>query len=82
MGTPMTEDQARAECARLAREHPERETSQFLPREVEGGWAVVKVGLTPPLDNLNPEVKAASRPETADDPRSAQMQNIPPYGAG
>jgi len=80
MNAPMTEEEARAECARLSREHPDRETSQFLPREVEGGWAVVKVALAPPLDNLTTETKAASRPETAEDPRSSRERNVPHPG--
>ncbi len=78
----MTEEEARSECARLSREHPDRETSQFLPREVEGGWAVVKVGLAPPEDNLTAETKAAERPDVADDPRTAQMRNIGPATGG
>lgn len=44
----MTRDEAKAECARLAKEHPDRETHRFVPREVEEGiWAVAKVGLPP-----------------------------------
>ena len=79
MGAPMTEEEARAECARLSREHPDRETSQFLPREVEGGWAVVKVAIAPPLDNLTAETKAASRPENQEDPRDSHMRNVGPW---
>ena len=44
----MTRDEVQAECARLAREHPDRETHRFLPREAEDGtWTVVKIGLPP-----------------------------------
>jgi hypothetical protein len=82
MGSPMTEQEARAESARLAREHPDRATSQFLPRQVEGGWAVVKVGIAPPLDNLTTETKAAERPDQADDPRDSLTRNVGPYAAG
>lgn len=73
----MTEERARAECARLAREHPDRRTHQFLPRHGDGGWTVVKVAIPPPLDQLSGEVRADERPEIAEDPRSAQQQNAP-----
>ena len=73
----MTEDQARAECARLAREHPDRRTHQFLPRHTDDGWTVVKVAIPPPLDQLGTEVRADERPEIAEDPRDAQHANVP-----
>lgn len=82
MAEVMTEAEARAACTRLAREHPDRETHQFLPRRVEGGWAVVKVALAPPLDQLAGEVRADERPDTAEDPRTAQMKNIGPGMGG
>ena len=44
----MTREEAQAECARLAKEHPDRETHRFVPREGEhGAWTVVKIGLPP-----------------------------------
>ena len=44
----MTREEAQAECARLAEEHPDRETHRFIPREAEDGtWTVAKVGLPP-----------------------------------
>ena len=44
----MTRDEVEAECARLAKEHPDRETHRFVPREAEDGtWSVAKVGLPP-----------------------------------
>lgn len=67
----MTEEQARAECARLAREHPDRGTHQFLPRYGDEGWTVVKVAIPPPLDQLSGEVRAGERPEVGEDPRSS-----------
>lgn len=79
MGAPLTEEQARAEAARLAGEHPDRATSQFLVREVEGGWAVVKVGLTPPEENLTAETLSAERPDQAEDPRDSHMKNVGPW---
>jgi len=75
----MTEEEAREEAARLSREHPERETSQFLPRRVEGGWGVVKVGLRPPADNLTAETHGAERPDQAEDPRDSHMRNVGPW---
>jgi hypothetical protein len=44
----MTREEAQAECAKLAKEHPDRETHRFVPRKTEDGtWAVAKVGLPP-----------------------------------
>jgi hypothetical protein len=40
----MTRDDAIAECKRLAREHPDRESATWLPQERDSGeWVVVKV---------------------------------------
>lgn len=75
---PLSQDEARSECERLKHEHPDRATHQFLPRRVDGGWGVVKFGLTPPLDNLSGEVRADERPEVGEDPRSSQMRNLGP----
>ena len=77
----MTEEQARAECERLAREHPDRRTHQFLPRPTGEEWQVVKVAIPPPLDQLSGEVRADERPEVGEDPRSSQQQNVPWPGA-
>jgi len=79
MSRPLTEEEARAEAARLAREHPDRASSQFHAREVEGGWAVVKVGLSPPAENLTAETLAAERPDQAEDPRDSHMKNVGPW---
>lgn len=51
----MTRDEALAECLRLKREAPDRDTYEYIPRELEeGGWQVVKValpeGITKPGD--------------------------------
>lgn len=78
---PLTKEAAEALCARLAASHEDRATHQWLPREREGGWEVVKVALAPPLDNLSTEIRAAERPETPDDPRTSQQRNAP-YPAG
>jgi hypothetical protein len=35
-----------------------------------------------PERTLNETTEAAERPPTADDPRSANLRNVPPFGAG
>jgi hypothetical protein len=76
----MTRAEAEAQCAKLAAEHPDRETHRWLAREDAGGaWSVVKVGL-PPADSANTaETRADQKPATADDPRSSAMQNLGPH---
>ena len=74
----MDEPQARAECERLATEHPDRETHQWRPRhEPDGSWSVVKIALAP-AQPTTAETRAEEKPPTADDPRSSAMQNIGP----
>jgi hypothetical protein len=73
----VTQEQAQAECARLAAEHPDRRSHRWLPRRrSDGGWSVVKVNL-PPLEPSGTELRADERPTTPDDPRSAAAQNLP-----
>jgi hypothetical protein len=75
----VTEDEARETSRRLAAEHPDRETHRWLPREeADGSWSVVKIAL-PPQGPLVSETKADERPPTADDPRTAAMQNLGPH---
>lgn len=51
-------EEAQAECARLAKEHPDRETHRFVPREAgNGAWTVAKIGL-PPLTAKPPGQEA------------------------
>jgi hypothetical protein len=46
----MTRKEAEEQCARLALEHPDRETHQWRPRqEANGEWSIMKIAL-PPLD--------------------------------
>lgn len=77
----MTRDQAIAECGRLAREHPDRATHSWLPRELAPGeWAVVKVGVAGqrPQGTLQ---EAKPSPPQADDVRPALWRNVGgPYG--
>ena len=75
----MTEAEARSECERLSREHPDRLTHQFLPRHAGDEWTVVKVAIPPPLDQLSTETRADERPEVAEDPRDAHTRNIGPW---
>ncbi len=78
----LTEEGARALCARLAATHADRATHQWLPRapkDAAGPWQVVKVALPPPADNLGTEVRADERPDTPDDPRSAHDRNVGPW---
>ena len=81
----LTEEAARALCAHLAATHDDRATHQWIPRPSKddpGAYEVVKVALPPPLDNLGTEIRADERPETPDDPRTAQDRNIGPWVGG
>ena len=74
----MNREAAVSEAARLAAEHPDRDTHRFLAREQDdGSWEVVKVGL-PPLGELTAETRAEEKPPTADDPRTVSEQNMGP----
>ena len=77
----MTHEQAIAECSRLAREHPDRATHSWLPRELSPGrWAVVRVGVPTQLP-LGSTTEAKPRPPQADDPRPALWRDVGgPYG--
>jgi hypothetical protein len=79
----MTRDEAISECGRLAREHADRATHSWLPRELAPGkWAVVKVGVPGqrPLGTLR---EAKPRPPQADDPRPAMWRDVGgPYIGG
>jgi hypothetical protein len=75
----VTREEAEELCARYAAEHPDRKVAQWVPQEQpDGTWVVVKVGI--PLPETTEEVQADERPPTPDDPRTAQMRNIGPYG--
>lgn len=78
----MTREEAEALRDRYAAEHPDRAKAQWRTTEqADGSWAVVRISL-PPSQETTPELRADERPPTADDPRAAIFQNIPPYGAG
>jgi len=75
----MNEAEARDACLRFSEGHPDRATHQWHPRqEADGSWSVVKIALPPGDASRTAETRAAERPATADDPRSASMQNLGP----
>lgn len=70
----MTEDEAKARCAKLAAEHPDRVTHHWTPvRANDGTWAVAKIGIPPPVKPTGTSSLSEPRP-SASDPR----QNVPP----
>ena len=75
----MTKEEARLRCDELAREHPDRATHRFVPRQGEdGGWEVARINL-PPADSreVTAETAAEEKPAAPDDPRSAIARNLP-----
>ncbi|HEX5593279.1 MAG TPA: hypothetical protein VFX35_08025 [Solirubrobacterales bacterium] len=47
----MDEQEAKDRCAQLAAEHPDRETSNWVPvKQKDDSWAVVRIPLPPPVD--------------------------------
>jgi hypothetical protein len=77
----MTHDEAKAEAERLAREHPDRATHSWLPRETAPGeWSVVRVGI-PSRAATGTVLESKPRPPTADDPRPNVWRDVGgPYG--
>ncbi|MDX6663018.1 MAG: hypothetical protein QOG09_1120 [Solirubrobacterales bacterium] len=68
----MTRDEAERECERLGREHPERASHRWMPRQAaDGSWAVARIGMSPaqPPDELITETRADEKPPTPDDVR-------------
>lgn len=81
----MTHEEARDACARLQREHPDRTTHTWLPRETAGGdWEVARVAK--PFPGRGPAVattESKPKPPQPDDPRPAQWRDVGgPYGGG
>ena len=75
----MTKANAEAECARLAEEHPDRETHQWHPRQQpDDDWSVVKVALPPVDPQRQAEIRADEQPPTGEDVRSAAGRNLGP----
>lgn len=74
----MNEAEAQQQVEKLAAEHPDRATHRWRPRqEADGSWSVIKIAL-PVLGGLTAEVRAEEKPPTADDPRTAAVQNLGP----
>lgn len=47
----MTEEEAKARCAKLAAEHSDRKTTNWVPvKQQNGTWAVARIPLPPPVD--------------------------------
>ena len=78
----MTRAEAEVECKRLAAESPDRATHRWVPRDDgDGNWSVARIALPPSTEPTGTEVTADERPATADDPRTASEQNVPPWAA-
>ena len=79
----MTREQAISECGRLAREHPDRATHSWLPRQLAPHeWAVVRVGMATQRP-LGAAQESRPRPPQADDPRPALWRDVGgPYAGG
>jgi hypothetical protein len=79
----MTREEAREECERLNREHPERTTSSWLPRERrDGSWDIARVSIAAAGTLIATEVGGEERPPNADDPRVPMMRNVGPWAGG
>jgi hypothetical protein len=74
----VTREEAVAECVRLAKEHPGRETHPFVPRQgLDDVWSVAKIGIPPvPIEPLGSETRADEKPPTPDDPRDSYSRNV------
>jgi hypothetical protein len=47
----MTEKDAKERCTHLAAEHPDRDTTNWVPvKQKDRSWAVARIPLPPPLD--------------------------------
>jgi len=47
----MDEGEAKDRCAQLAREHSDRETTNWVPvKEKDGSWAIARIPLPPPVE--------------------------------
>jgi hypothetical protein len=75
----MDRQQAEETCERLAREHPERDSYRWFPRESDDGeWSIVRVQLPEHLrrDPIKATVEAKPKPPDADDPRSNYQRDV------
>jgi hypothetical protein len=75
----VTREDAERTCDRLTREHPERATSRWIPREAaDGEWSVVRIPLPEGMrrDPLKTAEQAKPRPPEPDDPRTSHSRNV------
>jgi len=78
----MTEQEAKARCAKLTAESPERTTHSWIPREgTDGHWVIVKLGV-PSASAATGTATAAEPHGIREDPRTPQEQKIPNNMAG
>jgi hypothetical protein len=80
----VNQEEARRECERLRREHPERATHTWISREIDGRWEIVRVPLPPGMrrDPLKATVEAKPKPPQSDDAPLWQAGGVPPYASG
>lgn len=79
----MDEAQARARCAELAANSPDRSTHSWLPKQQpDGSWKVIKLAV--PSPGSSDGVRTVSTREEAgqEDPRNHMEKSFPPYGIG
>ena len=75
----MTREEAELQCQDLTRDHPERDTHIWLPREERtGDWSVIKVRLPGGLrrDPTKATIEAKPKPPQADDPRPPMFRDV------
>ncbi|MBK8293583.1 MAG: hypothetical protein IPK93_01970 [Solirubrobacterales bacterium] len=78
----MTEREAKARCAMLTAESPERTTHSWIPREgADGSWVIVKLSV-PSASQATGTATAAEPHGIREDPRTPQEQKIPNNMAG
>lgn len=80
----MDEQEAKARCAQLAAEHPDRERNHWIPvKGKDGTWSVARIGLPPPTEPGGTEIQEKPRPP-AEDPSSELDRSIRNffYGGG
>jgi hypothetical protein len=76
----VTEQDAKDECARLAAEHPDRETHRWVPiKAKDGSWSIAKINLPPAKPPTGTETRV-TKSESGDDPRVLPPWLDPPRG--
>ena len=76
----LTREEALAECLRLTREAPDRDTYEYIPRELEeGGWQVVKVALPEGIKKPSETGTATKPPPDAPPPGEDSDDRAPSH---